>query len=204
MSAQDNFYSRFVAWMKIILPLIALGLLSTLFLISRSIDPTQAIPITEIDLAQRAEDEGATNAAFAGMTAGGDEIAFAAVSARPSQDDPRLIEAETITARIVLQSGTKLDIVSDRANLRQNDYTATLEGSVHLRTTTGYDIRTDRLEAKLDTLYARTPGTITGTGPPGELTAGRMVLQGNDESGDAHLLFTDGVKLVYTRQTVKE
>lgn len=204
MSAQDNFYSRFVAWMKIILPLIALGLLSTLFLISRSIDPTQAIPISEIDLAQRAEDEGATNAAFAGMTAGGDQIAFAAVTARPDPDDPRLIEAETITARIMLKSGARIDIVSDRADLHQNDYTATLDGAVRLQTTTGYDIRTDRLEAKLDTLFAQTPGPISGTGPPGDLTAGRMVLQGDEESGDAHLLFTDGVKLVYTRQTVEE
>lgn len=204
MWAQDNFYSRLVAWMKIILPLAALGILSTLFLISRSIDPTKAVPISQIDLAQRAQDQGATNAAFAGITTGGDEIAFVAVTARPNHDDPRLIEAEGINAEIVLQSGTRIDIISDRANLHQNDYTAMLAGDVRMKTTTGYDIRTERLDATLDTLFAETPGSVTGTGPPGDLTAGRMILQGDEETGNAHLLFTDGVKLVYTPETAKE
>ena len=36
MAARDGFYSIFVAWMKILLPLAALVLLSTLFLLSRS------------------------------------------------------------------------------------------------------------------------------------------------------------------------
>ncbi len=204
MFGQDNFYSRLVAWMKIVLPLAALGLLSTLFLISRSIDPTKAVPVGEIDLAQRAQDQGATNATFAGMTSGGDQIAFVAVTARPNRSDPRLIEAEDVTAEIMLQSGARIDVVSNQADLHQNDYTATLTGDVHIVTTTGYDLRTARLEAKLDALYAETPGAVKGTGPPGILTAGRMVLQGNEETGDAHLLFTDGVKLVYTRQIVEE
>lgn len=204
MAAQDNFYSRFVAWMKIILPLIALGLLSTLFLISRSIDPTQAIPISEIDLAQRAEDQGATNAAFAGVTTGGDQIAFAAVTARPDPEDPRMIEAEDITAEIKLRSGARIDIVAERATLHQQDYTSSLQGDVRIRSTSGYDLRTERLDAKLDTLFAQTPGPVSGSGPPGDLTAGRMILRGNEDGGDAHLLFTDGVKLVYTRQIVEE
>ena len=51
---RDNLHSRVVAWMKIILPRAALGLLSTLFLISRTVDPTQQPPISQIDLEQRA------------------------------------------------------------------------------------------------------------------------------------------------------
>ena len=59
--AQGEFHTRFVGWMKIILPVIALGLLSTLFLLSRTVDPTQDIPVTEVDLEQRAQDQGASN-----------------------------------------------------------------------------------------------------------------------------------------------
>ncbi|MEO1139484.1 MAG: LPS export ABC transporter periplasmic protein LptC [Pseudomonadota bacterium] len=204
MASTDNLYSRLVAWMKIILPLAALGLLSTLFLISHNIDPTKSIPFAEIDLEQRAQDQGATNAAFAGVTNGGDEVLVTAVTARPAQNDARRIEAEEVTAELRLVSGTIIDIVSDEGDVHQSDYTATLSGNVMVHTTTGYDIRTQRLNTRFDALYAESPGPIEGAGPPGDLSAGRMVLTSHEETGDAHLLFTDGVKLVYTPQPSKD
>lgn len=200
MATTDNFYSRLVAWMKIILPLTALGLLSTLFLISRHIDPTKSIPIAEIDLEQRAQDQGATNAAFAGVTGGGDEVMITAETARPSPDNPRLINAEDVTATMQLVSGTVVTVTSDRGNMDQSDLDASLIGNVNIDTTTGYKVTTERLDARLDVLHAETPGPVSGVGPPGDLTAGRMVLTGDEETGQAHLVFTDGVKLVYTPQ----
>lgn len=200
MATTDNFYSRLVAWMKIILPLTALGLLSTLFLISRHIDPTKSIPIAEIDLEQRAQDQGATNAAFAGVTGGGDEVMITAETARPSPDNPRLINAEDVTATMQLVSGTVVTVTSDRGNMDQSDLDASLIGNVNIDTTTGYKVTTERLDTRLDVLHAETPGPVSGVGPPGDLTAGRMVLTGDEETGQAHLVFTDGVKLVYTPQ----
>ena len=200
MATTDNFYSRLVAWMKIILPLTALGLLSTLFLISRHIDPTKSIPIAEIDLEQRAQDQGATNAAFAGVTGGGDEVMITAETARPSPDNPRLINAEDVTATMQLVSGTVVTVTSDRGNMDQSDLDASLIGNVNIDTTTGYKVTTERLDTRLDVLHAETPGPVSGVGPPGDLPAGRMVLTGDEETGQAHLVFTDGVKLVYTPQ----
>ncbi|MBY5987108.1 Lipopolysaccharide-assembly, LptC-related [Roseovarius sp. THAF27] len=200
MATTDNFYSRLVAWMKIILPLAALGLLSTIFLISRHIDPTKSIPIANIDLEQRARDQGATNAAFAGVTSGGDEVTITAETARPATDDPRLINAEDVTAEMRLFSGGMVTVRSDRGDMHQSDLNASLMGNVHIDTTTGYEMTTERLNAKLDVLYAETPGPVSGTGPAGDLTAGRMVLSEDDETGEAHLVFTEGVKLVYTPQ----
>lgn len=204
MAATDNFYSRLVAWMKIILPLTALGILSTLFLISRHIDPTKSIPIAEIDLEQRAQEQGATNAAFAGVTRGGDEVKIAAETARPAPDNPRLINAEDVTATMNLVSGTVVTVRSDRGNMHQSDLDASLMGNVRINTTTGYEITTEQLDAQLDVLHAETPGRVSGKGPPGDLTAGRMVLTGDEETGAAHLVFTDGVKLIYTPQPAED
>ncbi|MFN3208158.1 MAG: LPS export ABC transporter periplasmic protein LptC [Roseovarius sp.] len=200
MASADNFYSRLVAWMKIILPLTALALLSTLFLISRHIDPTKSIPVADIDLEQRAHDQGATNAAFAGVTRGGDEMMIAAETARPSGQDPRLINAENVSAEMRLVSGAVVTVTSDRGDMHQSDLNASLAGNVRIDTTTGYTVATERLNARLDVLYAETPGPVSGVGPPGDLTAGRMVLTGDEETGTAHLVFTEGVKLVYTPQ----
>ncbi|MDD9725339.1 LPS export ABC transporter periplasmic protein LptC [Roseovarius sp. SK2] len=204
MAATDNFYSRLVAWMKIILPLTALGILSTLFLISRHIDPTKSIPIAEIDLEQRAQEQGATNAAFAGVTRGGDEVKIAADTARPAPDDPRLINAEDVTAEMHLVSGSVVTVTSDRGDVHQSDLNASLIGNVNVDTSTGYKMTTERLDARLDVLYAETPGQVSGKGPPGDLTAGRMVLTGDEETGEAHLVFTDGVKLIYTPQPAED
>ena len=189
----DNIHSRLVAWMKIILPLVALGILSTMFLFSRNFDPGETLPVVGIDLQQRAQDQGATNATFAGVTRTGDQVIVQTEQSRPSADNPRVFLAEDVMARYKLNSGTGIDIVSDRAEMNQQDNTATLAGDVHVDTTTGYRMRTDFMTANFDDLYAESPGPVSGQAPAGDLTAGRMVLQSRSDTGVAHLVFTDGV-----------
>ncbi len=183
--------------MKIILPLTALGLLSTLFLFSRTVDPTQSVPSAQIDLEQRAQDLGATNPRFAGVTKEGDEIHFAAVMARPDRETPEHLIADDITAQLRLSSGTVIDITSANAEMQQGNMTASLMGRVHIATSNGFVIDTERLNTRLDEIYAETPGQVAATGPLGEVTAGRMLLRNNSESATPELLFTDGVKLIY-------
>ncbi|EAQ24620.1 MULTISPECIES: LPS export ABC transporter periplasmic protein LptC [unclassified Roseovarius] len=204
MARAQNTYSRIVAWMKIILPLTALGLLSTLFLFSRTVDPTQTVPIDQLDLEQRAQDLGATKPRFAGVTADGDEITFAAEIARPDRKTPDQLIAEDITAQLRLSAGTVIDITSANAEMQQGDMTASLTGRVHITTSTGYEIDTERLNAKLDEVYAETPGRVEATGPLGEVTAGRMLLHNNSESATPELLFTEGVKLIYRPEEAGE
>lgn len=200
MALPDKFHSRLVAWMRIILPLAALSLLSTLFLISETVDPSQSLPTMSVDLAARAENQGATNTTFAGVTRRGDEVAVTTATARPNRSNPQLIEALDVVAQFNLVSGTVLDVVSDSGALDHGNLTAMLEGNVNLVTTTGFDLTTARLDAQLDTLYAETPGAVSGKGPPGTLVAGRMILSQNPETEAAYLRFTDGVKLVYKPQ----
>ena len=193
----DNFHTRLVNWAKIILPLVALGLLSTLFLLSRKVDLTDQIPISDVDLVQRAHDQGVTNPSFAGVTQGGEEVSFRAHSVRPNPADPDILLAETALAKLRLNGGGVVDITSQRGTVHQGDMTARLEGDVLFETTTGYVIRTDSINTQFSTLYAETPGPITGSGPPGDLAAGRMLLTSDPETGAANLRFTDGVKLIY-------
>ncbi len=197
MTWTGDFYSQLVAWMKIILPLAALGLLSTLFLISRTIDPTQQPPKVEVDLEQRAHDQGATKPSFAGVTSGGDEVAFLAERARPDPGDPERLIADDVSSELRLVGGTVIDITADHADMHQSRYTASMEGRVNMVTTTGYTLTTERLNTRFDILYAATPGPVQGSGPPGDITAGRMVLTSNQDTGDAEMVFTDGVNLIY-------
>ena len=89
MAWRDNLHSRFVAWMKILLPLAALGILSTLFMISDRFDPTNAVPVADIDLQERAQSLGATKATFAGVSADGHKISLRTERARPLGREPQ-------------------------------------------------------------------------------------------------------------------
>ena len=204
MTRSDNTYSQVVAWMKIILPMLALGLLSTLFLISRTIDPTQSAPFARIDLEQRAQDQGATKPSFSGVTQQGDEILFTADTIRPEYDEPETLLVENIMARMALFDGTVVNITSLHAQMNLNNLTAHLEGRVHIITSTGYVVATDRLDTRLDEIHAESRGPISAEGSIGSIKAGRMLLQNNNESKEPELVFTGGVELIYHPGTVKE
>lgn len=204
MAGADNIHSWLVAWMKILLPLMALGILSTLFLFSDGFDPADTNPITEIDLQKRAQDQGASNATFAGVTRDGDHVKVHAENARPAPDDARRVLAEGVSAELQLTSGAVIDITSDKADMHQSKNSATLEGNVELSTTTGYVLTSERLDARFDDTYVESPGPVQGNGPPGDLAAGRMLITTDQETGDAHLLFTKGVKLVYQPPTSED
>ncbi|WP_104018237.1 LPS export ABC transporter periplasmic protein LptC [Roseovarius nitratireducens] len=204
MARADNTYSRIVAGMKILLPLVALGLLSTLFLISNTVDPSGPVPTAPIDLEQRAQNLGVTRPSFAGISGRGDEIKMRADVAWPDPDDTRRLIAERITGEIGLIGGTVLNLSAANARLDQTKMTAMLEGAVHITSTAGYEIDTDRLDTRLDALYAKSPGPVTATGPLGDLDAGHMILREAPGSGDAELVFSGGVKLVYRPNIEKE
>lgn len=204
MARADNTYSRVVAGMKILLPLAALGLMSTLFLISRTVDPSKSVPVANIDLEQRAQDLGVTNPSFAGVTESGDEIAFSARQARPEPDMPRRLVAEQVAAEMRLAGGTVITLHARQGRLDQEAMAAALLGAVRITTSTGYAMETERLDARLDVLFAESAGPVRATGPIGALEAGRMILRHNAETDTAEVLFTGGVKLIYRPLTTGE
>lgn len=195
--AQGEFHTRFVGWMKIILPVIALGLLSTLFLLSRTVDPTQDIPVTEVDLEQRAQDQGASNPSFSGVTAGGEQVMFEAAMVRPDLAVDGQLLADRPNAKITLSGGTVLTATAASGRTSDNMMKAELLGDVEIITSQGYQLNSALLMAEFEPLLVESPGPVTGKGPPGTLEAGRMRLISSEEEGRTHLLFTEGVKLVY-------
>jgi len=197
MPRLNNLHSRLVAWMKIILPLAALGLLSTLFLLSRTIDPSKSVPVTAIDIEQRAREQGATSPVFAGVTENDDLIEMRATKARPIEGDMQHLLADDVDADIKPPDGGLINVIADSGDVRQREFTATLVDNVVVTTDRGYRMTTEILETRFDTIFAESPVPVQGTGPLGDIEANRMVLISDDETGDAHLLFTGEVKVIY-------
>jgi lipopolysaccharide export system protein LptC len=185
-----------VALLKVLLPLMALGILSTLFLLSRSIDPTATIPFAERDMADRMRDQQVTSPFYSGTTDAGDEITVSASLARPGGADAPAV-ATDLDALIAMADGVRLTLRADTGSVAVTDNTATFAGNVKITSTAGFVVRTETLNTALDMISGNTPGTITGTGPFGDFTAGQMQFGELSEGGPLHMVFNKGVKLIY-------
>ena len=192
-------YSRIIAFLKVLLPLAALVLLSTLFLISRGDDTETAIPFAQTDLDKRTRDQQVTAPFFSGITAQGDEIMFTAARARPGAAGGPA-EAEDIRARIRMASGSEVNISSDSGHVQLDTDMASLLGNVQITSSSGIRVTTEEFNSALSGVTGDSPGPVAGSGPLGEFTAGSMQFSSKTEGGPLHMLFNKGVKLIYTPQ----
>lgn len=197
MAGYDNRHSQMVAWLKIVLPLASLGLLTSMFLLSRDVDPSQTIPFVELSVEDVAREERVGSPNYAGVTDDGAALSVIAEAARPiigsggtrisvQGIDARLERAET--AGITSLRAQKGLIDTDAQTLR-------LTGTVIIATDGGLRLSTETLRARLDRTDVESSGSVRGTWGNSTLEAGRMRLTGED--GRMRALFTGGVKLVY-------
>lgn len=200
MAWRESFYSQLISWLKILLPLAALAILSTLFLLSRARESANTLPYSRVDLQERMKEGTVNRPHFSGATTAGDLITFTADTAKPDPEDDRKAIATQLSARIDLISGTQITFASKTAELDTDADTARLTGNVAITSSTGYDLRTEALFTSMREIAAETEGPISGTGPAGQISAGKMTLTSDAATGDAHLLFTNRVKLVYQPQ----
>lgn len=196
MPSYNNSYSRMVAWLKVLLPLIALGLLSTIFLISKSIDPTKSLSYARIDLDAIMREEKIAEPTFSSVTRDGAAITFSAKSAIPEGENT--FSAQEMKARIETPDGANVKIDAQHALINGAENLIDLSGGVTLLTSTNYTIHTDALTASIDATDIRSTTPVSAEGPFGTLTAGQArISQQGRQSGSYLLVFQDGVKLIY-------
>lgn len=200
MAAFDNSYSRMIAWLKILLPLTALAILSTLFLVSRSVDPTLSLSIADDELQELASQPKIGNPSFSGVGANGAAITLSAEVAEPLTGTRTGLRATGLKGIFETPDGARLEMSSDTGIFDNAARLAELTGNVALATSDGYAITTDNIVADMDQSRIFTAGPIVADGPLGRITAGQLILQqktlaGSDSSYE--LIFRNGVKLVY-------
>ncbi|MEX0279624.1 MAG: hypothetical protein AB3N13_00390 [Arenibacterium sp.] len=198
-----DLYSRMVALFKVLLPLAALGILATLFLFSRGVELNTAIPFAQNEISDRLRNQQITGPFFSGTMSNGDEIIFEATNARPGgAGEPA--SANNVMARLKTAGGAEMNLLANLASLDTDAELARFSGDVVLTTSTGIEIRTETLNASLDSIAGGAPGEIIGTSPFGEITAGEMQFDSKNGDGPLHVLFKSGVKLVYLPKNVEK
>lgn len=189
-------HSRLVGWLKVALPLTALALLSTLFLVARKIDPEAALPYAEVDVAERIREPRMTAPTYAGVTEDGATLTITAAEARP--DTGNGASAAQVNGQLVTPDGKRTAL---SAGAMRSDGTAKqvlLQSGVQIATATGYEVKTDGLTVALDRTNASSTGPVEGFGPAGKLTADSFQMtQAATDPGQYLLVFNGHVRLIY-------
>jgi len=195
--ARVDRHTRLVGWLKVALPLTALAILSTLFLVARRIDPEAALPYAEVDVEDLAREPRMTAPTYAGTTEDGAALTLSASEARPEADGAPA-KAAGLRLELATPDGGRMDLLAAEAVMEDAARQLLLSGGVTLTTSSGYRLETAEVAAKLDRtgLESRTP--VLATGPAGEIRADGMSLRQDNLTPGAYVLaFKGNVRLVY-------
>jgi len=196
MLAFDNKYSHFVFLAKIFLPILALLLLSSVFLLSKYAETEKIIAITSIGSNVSSSNQKISSPIYSGLTEDGSELSFSSQSISPSLLNPKVILANTVLARLETSLGKVYNVSAKKGRYNENTSTVDLSGNVIVQISDGYRFYTNQLSTHVKKTLITSPGSITGDGPLGFIEAGQMVIS---QIKNKHLLtFKNGVKLTTT------
>lgn len=196
MAGADNFHSVLVGWTKIILPVFAIGLLSTLFLFARN--PTAAPPeFSFTEIAAMAREQRITSPRFSGVTQSGSTLVVSAKSAQPNLLKADNITLDTVAMRLENADGSHINMSALSGAIDGPARVAHFSGLTYIVTSTGYEMETNGLTAELDTGLIISDGKTQIRAPFGDLTAGQATFRVTEDNTGQQMLFTQGVRLVY-------
>ena len=150
--ARADTHSRVVAWLKIALPLAALAVLATLFLLADRIDPDDALPYAEVDVEDRARTPRMTAPTYAGVTSDGARTELTAASAQIDDEARQVVLSGGVEA--ATSAGYRIATEGITANLDRSGLEST--GPVTAATPAGTlsaDRFTLRPDAKAEGAY---------------------------------------------------
>jgi len=199
VAVADNLYSQVIGWAKIILPLCALALLSTLFLFARA--PTEPTDITLAEVESIAREQRISSPEFSGVTDNGAIINISAKSARPDTVRPDTVSIDDMLMRMDNTDGSQVEVTATLGEIDGRAQIARFLGLARMVTSQGYQMETNGLIAELKTGLITSDGVLEARAPFGQLTAGKVRIQMASEGLSQHMLFTEGVHLLYMPQT---
>ena len=121
MGSERDLYSRFVAALKLVLPLTAAGLLASLFL-NRPVDDTGSeIVFTTADIDALGSGLQISNPTFTGTTRSNDRFLFTASVVTPDNAPPTKAEISALQGQIDFENGSSLEVSANTATLDLNE-----------------------------------------------------------------------------------
>ena len=194
---QNDAYSQFVSWAKVVLPLSAIVLLSTLFLIARNVGETSQIPYADIEEIARQPRLSAPK--MVGMSETGGTYTIEADVARQDPDTDNGLIAEAIVVNMTTIDGIQTTVSAGIGKLDSNAKVVTLDNLARVTTSDGYLMETRGLVTSLTDGSLETTDPLEVRAPYGSLTAGRLTITPDSDEPQL-IVFNNGVRLIYQPQ----
>lgn len=186
-------YSRFVGFMKLVLPLSAAALVATVIAWPDANRPDDGIRISLADLTMRENGQpGMERVRYVGTDDHNRPYLVTAESVREKGVDNDHFMLHELQADITLESGTWMTLAATTGTYRRDLRTLELAGSVNIYSDSGLELHTE--SALVDLAGGSAEGTdpVQGQGPFGTLNANGFRLT---DSGQ-RIVFNGGVRLV--------
>ena len=174
-------YSRFIGLVKIGLPIFAIILLATVFLVTIDEDFGVDSLVTEEMISELGEDLEIVGPRFSGNTSAGEAYTFTAQKVIPDAAQPNEIKGTGLDGLVQYATGERLHFLAPEAIVNLNDQILNLTGGIELNSSNGSSFRAQGLTAKLDEGEFESQGDVVGQSAMGELEAQKMRVTGSEE-----------------------
>lgn len=192
-----GWHSRLVAILKLGLPLVALGLLSALFLV-QSDDRIGGVVFSQGDVEALGNGLEITNPTFTGTTQGQDRFRFTAALVVPDAAPPTRAAISTLEGTVDLHNGPSVTVEAATGDLDVPTQRLDLAGTVMIETSDGYRIDSDTATFDLRKGAFVAGDHVVSRGPLGEITSSSLHVAPAAATGEARRFsFGGGVRLVY-------
>lgn len=188
--------TRIVGWLRVILPLLALAILSTLFLFSSRPDSDgSALPYADVSPQELAGRPVITQPSYAGVASDGTEIEMTAASVNPDDDEGR---SQIAQVQLILRAADGLVAELTAGEGEKQGQLIRLAQDVTMTTSTGWRLVADEFLARADDGVVTSDRPVHVQGPFGELEAGGMSLRRMPDNPENHVLdLNGGVRMIY-------
>jgi len=196
----DNGYSRLVAIVKVALPLVALLILSSLFLLSRSDQPGEPLPYSDAEVGELAREQRLGSPVYSGITDNGSALHLTAEKLTPDATQTGLYHGTDLAARVDMPDGLEYHLTGPTGTLDDTNGRATLTGGLKITTSDGYTVTSPSGWIDTDLTDMELAGPVHADGPLGTLDANGLTVTDQKGGGAMVAVFHGGVKLIYTPQ----
>jgi lipopolysaccharide export system protein LptC len=198
MPTGPGLHTRVVGVLKVGLPLVALGLLSALFLGQSEDSLGGNLIFSRGDIAALGDGLRISNPTFTGTTRGGDSFRFTADLVEPDAAPPQRAKITTLSGEIALHNGPVVAVDAATGDLDIPTQRLDLTGDVRIETSDGYRIRAEKVTLDLRAGSVVAGDAVQSTGPLGKIDSGSLRVAPAAATGEARRFsFGSGVRLVY-------
>jgi len=198
MASTRNSYSRMVAWLKILLPLIALGVLGTVFLFNSKDSFAPGFTFSRADIQSLESGSFIKNPQVNGITKKGEPFHLLADEIRPMDSSNSLFVITNLDVEFQFTQGAWAKVSASSALMDVSAQTVWFESGGRLETSDGNVATVDTLHLLMASGELQGSG-IVAEGPLGRVSAENFRIESND--GENRVLwFENNVRMRYELQ----